>query len=127
MVPDGVARVVLGPVRLTDRSVTRRIVPTAGASAVVYDNVAVFQLNGLTVRNLQLRPGALRHFFTQGSGPLCRLAFALYRLPAETPMVWLAADGKVVNRVQLRFYLYVGMHDPPPGSTAFAPGCRATG
>lgn len=127
VVPDAVARVVLGPVRLTDRSITRRLAPIAGASAVVEDNVAVFQLSGLTVRNLQLRSAALRHFFTQGSGPPCRLAFAMYRLPAESPVVWLAPDGRVVNHFLLHFYVYVGTHDPAPGTVDLPPGCGASG
>jgi hypothetical protein len=87
----------------------------------------VFQLNGLTVRNLQLRSAALRRFFTQGSGPVCRLTFAMYRLPADSPVVWLAPDGKVVNHFQLRVYLYVGAHDPVPGTVDLPPGCGASG
>jgi hypothetical protein len=82
VVPDGVARVVIGALRLVDRSVTRRVRPTAGVSAVAHDNVAVLGLNGLTVQNLELRSRALRHFFMQGSGPECRLTLAIYRLPA---------------------------------------------
>ena len=98
VVPDGVARVVLGPIRLLDRSVTRRIAPTAGASAVVQDNVALFQLNGLAVQSLELRTHALRRYFMQGSGQPCRLTFAIYRLPAESHMVWLAPNGEAINQ-----------------------------
>jgi hypothetical protein len=127
VVPDGVARLVLGPVRLTDRSVTRRLAPVAGASAVVHDNVAVFQLNGLTVQNLQLRSRALRGFFTQGAGPRCHLTFAIYRLPVESHMLWLARDGSVVNHALIRFYVYVGTHHSAPGSAVPTPGCGATG
>jgi hypothetical protein len=127
VVPDGVARVVLGPVRLTDRSVTGRIAPTPGASANVHDNVALFQLNGLTVQNLALRSPALRRYFTQGSGRPCRLTFAVYRLPAESHMVWLAPDGKVVNHAVIHFPVYVGTHHPPPGSTQLDPRCGSTG
>jgi hypothetical protein len=127
VVPDGVARVVLGPVRLTDRSLTGRIAPTPGASANVHDNVGLFQLNGLTVQNLELHGPALRRYFTQGSGQPCRLTFAVYRLPAESHMVWLAPDGKVVNHAVIHFPVYVGTHHPPPGSTRLDPQCGATG
>jgi hypothetical protein len=127
VVPDGVARVTFGPVRLTDRSVTRRLPPTAGASAVVHDNVALFQLNGLTVQNLQLRSSALRRYFTQGSGPPCQLTFAIYRLPAETHMVWLAPDGKAVGHVLIHFYVYVGTHRPVHGSPVPTKDCGANG
>lgn len=127
VVPDGVARVVLGPVRLTDRSVTGRIAPTPGTSANVHDNVGLFQLNGLTVQNLELRTPALRRYFAQGSGQPCRLTFAVYRLPAESHMVWLAPDGKVVNHAVIHFAVYVGTHHPPPGSTRLDPQCASTG
>ena len=51
----------------------------------------------------------------------------MYRLPAETHMVWLAPDGKVVSRILLRFYVYVGTHDPAPGSVVRPPNCSANG
>ncbi|HJS96252.1 MAG TPA: hypothetical protein VJ741_18450 [Solirubrobacteraceae bacterium] len=127
VVPDGVARVVLGPVRLTERSVTRRIAPTAGASAEVHDNVALFQLNGLTMENLKLRAASLHQFFSQGSGGECRLTLAIYRLVAETHMLWLAPDGKVVNHALIRFPVYVGTRHPPPGTVPFPSRCGATG
>jgi hypothetical protein len=127
VVPDGVARVVLGPIRLTDRSVTRRLAPTAGASAAVHDNVALFQLNGLTMQKLELRTHALRRYFTQGSGQPCRLTSAIYRLPAESHMLWLAPDGKFVGRALIRFAVYVGTHHPAPESTVRDPRCGATG
>jgi hypothetical protein len=127
VVPDGVARVVLGPVRVRDRSVTRRVTPAAGATATVHENVALFQLNGLTVQNLELRTRALRRYFTEGSGQPCHLTFAMYRLPAETHMVWLAPDGKVVGRALLRFELYVGTHHPAPASVVPTLDCGSTG
>jgi hypothetical protein len=76
VVPDGVARVTIGPVRLVDRSVSARVAPTAGASVTVQDNVPLFQLNGLTVQNLELRTSMLRRFFHAGLGGPCR-----YELP----------------------------------------------
>jgi hypothetical protein len=127
VVPDGVARVVIGPVRLTDRSVTGRLAPTPGVTANVHDNVALFQLNGLTVRQLELRTPALSRYFTQGSGQPCRLTFAVYRLPAASHMVWLAPDGEVVNHALIQFPVYVGTHHPPPGSVRLDPRCGATG
>jgi hypothetical protein len=127
VVPDGVARVVLGPIRLLDRSVTRRIAPSAGASAIVQDNVALFQLNDLTVQDLELRTHALRRYFMQGSGQPCRLTFAIYRLPAESHMVWLAPNGKVINHTLIRFAVYVGINHPPPDSTVSDPQCGASG
>lgn len=126
VVPDGVARVVLGPVRLTDRSVTRRIAPTAGASAVVHDNVALFQLNGLTMENLRLRASSLKQFFSQGSGRDCRLTLAIYRLVAETHMLWLAPDGKVVNHALIRFPVYVGTRHPAPGTVPLPARCGSS-
>jgi hypothetical protein len=127
VVPDGVARVLLGPIHLVDRSVTRRITPTAGASAVVHDNVALLQLNGLTVQNLELRPPALRQFFSQGSGGECRLTLAIYRLIAVTHVVWVAPDGRVVNHALIEFPVYVGTHHPAPGTVRLPPACGATG
>lgn len=127
VVPDGVARVIVEPLRLVDRAVTRRIAPTAGASAVVHDNVALFQLNGLTVQNLELRPSALRRFYTEGAGGACRLTLAIYRLTAEAHMLWLAPDGRVVNHTLIRFPVYVGVHNPAPGTVDIPPGCPASG
>jgi hypothetical protein len=127
VVPDGVARVTIGPVRLLDRSVTRRLAPTAGTSAVVHDNVALFQLSGLTVQHLELRADALRQFFTQGSGKPCHMTFAIYQLAAEAHMIWLAPDGKVVNHALIEFPVYVGTHHPAPGSTVRDPNCPANG
>jgi hypothetical protein len=127
VVPDGVARVVLGPLRLVDRSVTARLAPSAGASAAVHDNVAAFQLNGLTVQNLELRSTALRGFFYEGSGQGCRITQAVYKLAAVSHMVWLAPDGKVVHHALIQFPVYVGTHHPAPGSTVRNPNCPATG
>lgn len=127
VVPGGVARVVIGPVRLTDRSVTGRIAPTHGVTATVQQNVALFQLNGLTVQDLGLRSDALRRFFSQGSGTACRLTLAVYRLPAEAHMTWLAPDGKVVNHTLIRFPVYVGTHHPAPGTVPFPRRCGSSG
>jgi hypothetical protein len=127
VVPDGVARVVLGPVHLLDTTITRRFTPTDGASAVVHDNIAMFQLSGLTVQNLELRTGALRRFFSEGSGRECRLTLAIYRLPAVTHMTWLARDGRMVNHALVQFALYVGTHHPTPGTVPLPPRCGASG
>jgi len=93
----------------------------------VFDNVALFQLNGLTVQNLELRSGSLRHFFSEGSGGECRLTLAVYKIPAVSHMVWLAPDGRAVNRALIRFSLYVGMHHPAPGTVPFPPHCGSSG
>lgn len=127
VVPNGVARVVLGPVRLTDRSITRRIASAPGVTATVDQNVAVFQLNGLTVQNLALRPSALRHFFTEGSGRTCHLTLAVYKLTAESHMLWLAPDGKVVNHTLIQFPVYVGTHHPAPGTVPSLGQCGSSG
>ncbi|MGN6868740.1 MAG: hypothetical protein ACTHMY_10090 [Solirubrobacteraceae bacterium] len=128
VVPNGVARVVLGPMHLLDTTITRRLEPIAGATSVVQENVALFQLNGLTVEKLKLRSGAaLRRFYMEGSGQQCRITFAVYRLPAVTHMVWLGSGGRVVNRALVRFDLYVGTHHPAPGSTVRGPNCSSTG
>lgn len=127
VVPNGVARIVLGPLRLTERSLTGRIAPIAGATSVVHDNVALFQLSGLSVQKLSLRSAALRHYFTEGSGPPCQITFAIYRLPAESHLVWLAPDGRVLNHSLIQLALYVGMHHPPPGSARLDPRCGSTG
>jgi hypothetical protein len=127
VVPDGVDRVVLGPIHLLNTTITPRFAPIDGASAVVHDNVAMFQLNGLTVKNLQLRPGALRRYFTQGSGGECRPTLVIYRLPAVTHMMWLARDGRAVNRALVQFALYVGTRHPAPGTVPRPPRCASTG
>jgi hypothetical protein len=127
VVPDGVARVVLGPVHLLDSRITRRVTPVAGATSVVHDNVALFQLSGLTVQDLGLRSGALRRFNSEGTGRGCQITFAIYRLPAVTHIDWLAPDGRIVNHALARFDLYVGTHHPGPGSVVRDPRCGATG
>jgi hypothetical protein len=127
VVPDGVARVVIGPIHLLDATTTRRLTPTAGASAVVHDNVALFQLNNLTVQHLELRSRGLRRFFSQGSSQGCRVTLAIYRLPAMAHVVWLAPDGRMVNHALIQFPVYVGTHHPAPGTTVQTPGCGSTG
>jgi hypothetical protein len=123
VVPDGVARVVIGPVRLLDRSITSRVAPSPGATAVVHDNVALFQLHGLTLQKLELRTRGLARFFTQGSGRICQITSAIFRLPAVAHMLWLAPGGTVINHTLIRFPLYVGTHHPPPGTTRVDPLC----
>lgn len=127
VVPDGVARVVLGPIHLLDTTITRRLTPIAGATSSVFDNVALFQLNGLTVQNLELRSSALRRFYSEGSGPPCQPTLAVYRLPAVTHLDWLAPNGRVVKHTLIQFPLYVGVRHPAPGTTIRAPSCPATG
>jgi hypothetical protein len=101
--------------------------PIAGATFTVNQNVALLQLNGLTAQNLELRPGALRRFFSQGSGPLCHMTFAIYRLPADAHMDWLAPNGRVVKHTLIQFPLYVGMRHPAPASTVRGPNCGSSG
>ncbi|MBV9605159.1 MAG: hypothetical protein JO027_08630 [Solirubrobacterales bacterium] len=125
LVPDGVARVVIGPVHLLDPSISTRFAPTDGATAAVHDNVALFQLNGLTVQNLQLHVGKLGRFFREGSGRGCGITFAIYALPATATVTWFAADGQLVNHFRLTLGVYVGTHHPAPGTTTVNPGCAA--
>jgi hypothetical protein len=127
VVPDGVARVVIGPVHLLDTAITARFTPTAGATAGVHDNVALFQLSGLTVQNLELRTHALARFFSSGSGHGCRINFAVYALPATAIMTWFGPNGRLVNHVRINLPLYVGTHHPAPGTTTRIPRCAATG
>lgn len=126
VVPDGVARVAIGPVHLTDLSITSRVTPTPGAGAAVHDNVALFQLNGLSVANLRLKADRLGRFFYQGSGRECHINFAIYALPATATMTWFGRGGRPVNHVRLNFRVYVGTHHPAPGATVRDPRCSAT-
>lgn len=89
----------------------------------MHDNVAPFQLNGLTAQNLELRTGALRRFFSEDSGGECRLTLAVYRLPAVTHMTWLARDGRIVHHALVQFALYVGTHQTIP----LPPRCSSSG
>lgn len=125
-VPDGVARVVIGPVHLLDPTITSGFAPTPGAIADVRDNVAVFQLSGLTEQNLKLHPRALGRYFSRGSGRGCRVTVAIYALPATAPVIWFAADGRLVNHVRINFPVYVGTHHPAAGTTR-NPTCAASG
>ena len=93
----------------------------------MHDNVALLQLNGLSVKNLRLKPGRLRRFFTEGSGPSCRLNLAVYALPATAIMTWLGPHGPMFNPVRVNFPVYVGTRHPAPGSTVPTPGCGTTG
>jgi hypothetical protein len=127
VVPDGVARVVLGPIHLRDTTITSRLTPIAGATSAVFDNVALLQLNGLTVQNLELRSAAQRRFYYEGSGHECRLSLAVYKIPALTHMEWLAADGRVVKHTLIQFPLYVSARHPAPNTTVRGPSCPATG
>jgi hypothetical protein len=122
VVPDGVTRVVIGPVHLLDTKITSRFAPTPGASATVHENVALFQLNGLSVKNLQLNPSRLGGFFYQGSFRGCGPELTVYALPATATMNWFAADGRALNHVRINFPVYVGTHHP-----AHNPSCRSTG
>ncbi len=126
VVPDGVARVVLGPIHL-DTTITRRLAPIAGTSSSVFDNVALFQLNGLTLQNLELRTGELRRFFMEGSSQGCRITFAVYRLPVLTHADWLAPDGRVLRHTLIHFELYVGVRHPAPDSVVRLPKCGSSG
>ena len=90
----------------------------AATSAMVSDNVALFQLDGLTEKGLGITPSdlRLRQFFSQGSGRGCRIDFAVYGLPAAARMTWFDARGRVVRDITIRFLLYVGTRHPAPGS-----------
>jgi hypothetical protein len=121
VVPDGVARVVLGPVHLLDETITSRLAPTPGASAAVHDNVAPFRLNDLTVKSLQLNPSRLGAFFYQGSFGGCGPELTVYALPATATMNWFSADGRDLNHVRINFPVYVGTHHPSKN-----PRCAAT-
>lgn len=112
LVPDGVSRVVVGPVHLLDTTVTSRFTPTSGASAVVHDNVALFQLNGLSVKNLQLNSHRLGRYFSRGSSPGggCPINFVVYALPATATVTWFAPDGRLANHIRINFPVYVGRH-----------------
>ena len=61
------------------------------------------------------------------SGTACRLSLAVYRLPAEAHMLWLAPDGKVVNHTLIRFPVYVGTHHPAPGTVPLPRQCGSSG
>jgi hypothetical protein len=127
VVPDGVARVVIGPVHLSDTSLGARVTPTPGASAAVHDNVALFQLNGLSVKGLGLKAAQLGPFFSQGSGSRCQINFAIYALPASATLAWFGPGGRLVNHVRIAFRVFVGTHHPAPGATVRDPSCGATG
>ena len=118
LVPDGVARVALGSFRLVDPWRSPEDVRIAATSAIVSDNVALFQVNGLTEKGLGITPSdlRLRQFFSQGSGRGCRIDFAVYGLPAAARMTWFDARGRVVRDITIRFLLYVGTRHPAPGS-----------
>ncbi len=98
-----------------------------GAGAEVHDNVALFQLNGLSVTNLRLKASRLGRFFYQGSGRECQINFAIYALPATAAMTWFAPGGRLVDHVRVNFRVYVGMHHPAPGATVRDPRCGTTG
>ncbi len=125
LVPDGVARVLIGPVHLLDTKITTRFAPIPGATATAHDNVALFELDGLSMQKLALNPGRLGKYFSEGSGRGCRVTSAVYALPATATMVWLDAGGQPVNHARINFPVYVGTHHPAPGTTVGNPDCSS--
>jgi hypothetical protein len=127
VVPDGVARVTLRVVRVLNQPRARE---RATASWPVRDNVALFQLDNVTVpslRSLHLDPTTLSHFFYQGSGQGCDVTSAIYALPATAHMTWFNAAGTPINERPIDISLYVmSTHHPVPGTTTQNPMCVQT-
>lgn len=122
LVPDGVAKITLDHFRLlAPRRASLGHVPTT--TSTVTNNVALLQITGLTEQNLHVNPDALGRYFSQGSGRRCQINFAIYALPATTQMTWLNGAGDTIHRATIRFPLYVGTHNPTPGTTTTNPEC----
>lgn len=123
VVPDAVAKVELGQLRLLEP--TRSIQPLhiASTSSDVTDNVALFQLTGITEKNLRINPAALARFFSQGAGRGCHVSLAIYELPAVAQMTWISATGKVITHAAIQLHLYVGTNHPVPGTATQIPDC----
>jgi hypothetical protein len=86
VVPDDVAKVTLGPFRVTSRvRVAAALTPTV--SSVVHNNVAAFQLNAPTVTSRGGLPG-------QG-------APGMYSTGAHARMTWFGARGNVISRTTI--------------------------
>lgn len=86
VVPDAVAKVTLGPFRVTSRvRVAPALIPTV--TSLVYSNVAAFQLNAPTVTSRGGLPG-------QG-------APGMYSTGAYARMSWFGAHGNVIRRTTI--------------------------
>ena len=118
LVPDGVARVTLGSFRLAAPWSPARPVRIAATGAPVSDNVALFQLSGLTEKNLRINPEdrRLSRLSFESSGHACTIDFAIYGLPGAARMTWFDARGDAVRATNIRLLLYVGTRHPAPGS-----------
>lgn len=103
VVPDGVARITLTPIRLIHPPVTVNPSRFGTATATVRDNVAAFQLPIPTLAN--------RHAFSGEFGA-----------PAVAQDVWFDAGGNVVKRTTTTLDLFVTVSGkgPSPGSLAAA-------
>jgi hypothetical protein len=113
VVPDGVARVALGPFRLIDQTITAAHPHIANATSMVRDNVASFQLAGVTMKSLHLNPAELGPFFYSAvTNPSRHLNSAVYAMPAVAQMTWFDARGQVISRSAIHTYLYVGTQHP---------------
>jgi hypothetical protein len=122
LVPDGVSKVTLANFRLLAPSAVR-LDQLPQTTSAVSDNVALFQLSGLTEQSLHLNPQRLGRYFSQGSGRGCRISFAIYELPATAQMSWLNPAGNTIRRTTTDLRLYVGTRHPAPGTTSQIPGC----
>lgn len=121
LVPDGVRKVALDDFRLITPKA--EAIPNLTTSATVTDNLALLNLDALTISKLHLNP-ADPGTFSQGSGRLCRTTFAIYALKASAEMTWTETAGNLVRR-RIDLYLYIGTHHPGPRATGPAsPRCR---
>jgi hypothetical protein len=115
-VPDGVAKVTLDHFQLTAPTASH-LNQIAPATSTVTNNLASFQLAGITEHDLHLNPRDLRPYFSQASGHGCQITFAVYALPATAQMTWLNAGGDTVHRTTIALTLYASTHHPVPGTT----------
>jgi hypothetical protein len=95
LVPDGVAKVTLDHFALTAPTASSldQIAPT---TSTVTNNLAVFQLAGITEHNLHLNPRGLRTYLRQASGHGCQIT---------------------IHRTTIAVTLYVSTHHPVPDTT----------
>ncbi len=92
IVPDGVARVTLGSFRLTDPPAAINPSEIVSAISVVHENVAAFQLKGLTATATSRRQAGL------------------YGVNAVAQMTWFAANGKLIRHTTTNLSLVVNVH-----------------
>ena len=125
VVPDGVAAVTIGHFQLAT-SAAHRLKGIAVTSSPVRNNVALFQLTGVTEGNLHLSAADLAHHSAyQASGSRCQISLAIYGLPAMADIAWSNPDGKIIRRVAVRLRLYIGVRHPPRQAVPGIPGCSA--